>query len=286
MADTDVRCVLVKIHGIGQQREPDWHAEFDQQLDAALSGLTNAQRGRFVNESVYWADLSTLLPSLVGATPDLGQPNAAVDAEYALARQSFANYLAAQGDPALATPALLGLPDPSTIITRLKDVTFSAADQAHDVAGYVSNNGLRTQILNRLATKLYELHDRYSQATLILGSHSQGTMVSYDVLRMVGSRLPRLGTWITMGCPLAWYANAAKWGRDILDVSPSVTWINYFDDQDPVGKALLPLVPWPAPSPQDIDVDNTGHGLNPHDHWHNPTVIQNYAALVTQALAG
>ena len=282
MADTDVRCVLVKIHGIGQQREPDWHQDFDQKLEAALAGLGAAQRGAFVNESVYWADLSALFASPGGRPADLGQPAATVDVEYGLAHQSFSNYLASGGNPAMGSPAAFGLPDPRSVLMRLKDVTFSAADEANDVAGYVANNGLRTQIQNRLATKLYALHDRYVNANLILGSHSQGTMVSYDVLRAVASRLPRLGTWVTMGCPLAWYLTAGKWGRDILDVRPALTWLNYFDDQDPVGKALAPLIDWAAPKPQDSDVDNTGQGLHAHDHWHNPTVIQNYAALVTQ----
>ena len=282
MADTDVRCVLVKIHGIGQQREPDWHQEFDQKLDAALSALSASQRTAFVNESVYWADLSQLFAPAAGGVADLGQPAATVDVEYGLAHQSFSNYVTSGGNTAMGSPAAFGLPDPRTILMNLRDVTFSAADEAHDVAGYVSNNGLRSQILNRLGSKLYELHDRYSQASVILGSHSQGTMVSYDVLRLVGSRMPRLRTWVTMGCPLAWYANCAKWGREILNVSPNLTWLNYFDDQDPVGKALAPLISWPAPKPEDSDVDNTGHGLHAHDHWHNATVVENYAALVTQ----
>ena len=282
MADTDVRCVLVKIHGIGQQREPDWHQEFDQKLDGALSGLSSSKRERFVNESVLWADLSALFASAAGSTANLGQPTASVDVEYGLVHQSYSNYLASGGNTAMGSPAAFGLPDPRTILTRLRDVTFNAADQAHDVAAYVSNNGLRSQIQNRLGSKLYQLHDRYSQASLILASHSQGTMISYDVLRLVGSRLPRLRTWVTMGSPLAWYANCAKWGREVLDIPPGLTWLNYYDDEDKVGKDLAPLITWPAPKPQDSDVDNTGQGVNAHDHWHNPTVTANYAALITQ----
>ena len=280
----DIRSVLVKVHGIGNQPST-WHQEFDDLLDTALSDLTPAQRGRFVNESVWWADLSVLpgatAPAALGR-PAASSPTAAVDVEYGFVYQSYGNYLASGGDPSRGGPAAFGLPDPRTIILNLRSGAVSAADQANDVAGYVSQNGLRTQILHRLSAKLYEMHDRFPNAALILGSHSQGTMVAYDVLRQVGSRLPRLRTWITMGSPLAWYVNCARWGQEQLDVPSALTWLNFYDDQDLVGKALAPLVNWPAPQPDDIDVDNAGQGLHPHDHWHNPVVVQRYAQLIRQ----
>lgn len=288
MLTSDVRCVLITIHGIGQQAA-DWHQQFDQALDAAL-GLTTDQRARFVNESVWWADLSAL-PSTggvaaggVGHPAELARPTAAVDVEYGLVHRSFSNYLASGGDPAMGGTAAFGLPDPRTIITNLRDVVFNAADQANDVASYVSNNGVRAQIMNRLGSKLYQVHDSHPQANIILASHSQGTMVSYDVLRLASSRLPRLTTWVTMGSPLAWYLNAAKWGRELLSTSTALTWLNFFDDHDIVGKALAPLVGWAAPRPQDVNVDNVGQGLGAHDHWHNPTVVQRYADLIRPRL--
>ena len=284
MAPEDVRCVLVKIHGIGQQTA-NWHQEFDQALDSALSGLSPEQRGRFVNESVWWADLS-VLPVIGGVAhpTELAKPTAAVDVSYGLVHRSYSNYLASGGDPAMGGTAAFGLPDPRTILMNLKDGTFSAADEANDIANYVSNNGVRAQILDRLTEKLYAMHDTYPRATLILGSHSQGTMVSYDVLRLVCSRLTRLQIWVTMGCPLAWYVNNGKWGRDQLNVSSELTWLNFYDVRDPVGKALAPLVSWAAPKPQDVDVDNVGQGLHAHDHWHNPNVVRRYADLIRQEL--
>ena len=284
MPPADVRCILVKIHGIGRQA-PNWHDDFDQMLNGALAGLTAEQREQLINDSVYWADLSTLGPAGgVGHPAELAQPTAAVDVEYGLVHRSYSNYLASGGNPAMGGTAAFGLPDPRTIIINLRDQTVTAADEANDVANYVSNNGVRAQILNRLGEKLYELHDAYPQAALILASHSQGTMVSYDVLRLVGSRLPRLRTWVTMGCPLAWYTNSGQWGREVLDVPPGITWLNFYDDQDMVGKALGPLVTWAAPRPQDVMVDNVAQGLHAHDHWHNPTVVQRYADLIRQQL--
>jgi hypothetical protein len=283
MPPADVRCVLVKIHGIGQQKA-NWHDDFDHMLDTALGGLTAEQRARFVNESVWWADLSVLPTVGFGHPAELAQPTASVDVEYGLVQRSYGNYLASGGDPAMGGTAAFGLPDPRTILINLRDGTYNAADQANDVASYVSTNGSRAQILNRLSRKLYDMHDTYPQAVLILASHSQGTMISYDVLRQVNSRLPRLATWITMGCPLAWYVNCTKWGSDLLDVSTTLTWLNFYDDHDIVGKALGPLVNWQAPRPQDVNVDNVGQGLHAHDHWHNPTVVQRYADLISPQL--
>ena len=75
-----------------------------------------------------------------------------------------------------------------------------------------------------------------------------------------------------------------KWGRDQLNVSSELTWLNFYDVRDPVGKALAPLVSWAAPKPQDVDVDNVGQGLHAHDHWHNPNVVRRYADLIRQEL--
>jgi hypothetical protein len=221
-------------------------------------------------------------PASLGQPATLAQPTATADVEYGLAYQSYGNYLASGGDPARGGPAAFGLPDPRTILLNLKSGVVSAADQSNDVASYVAQNGVRAQVLNRLSLKLYQVHDTYPNAVLILGSHSQGTMVSYDVLRQVHSRLPRLATWVTMGCPLAWYLNSARWGTEQLDISSALTWLNFFDNQDMVGKTLAPLVHWPAPQPQDINVDNVAHGLHPHDHWHNPDVVHRYGDLIRQ----
>jgi hypothetical protein len=37
--------------------------------------------------------------------------------------------------------------------------------------------------------------------------------------------------------------------------------------------------------PEDVNVDNVSHGLDPHDHWHNPVVVDHYVELIRGALA-
>lgn len=286
MSDS-LRCVLVKIHGVGNQRRT-WAKAFDAMLDARLAGLPSPQRAAFATESVWWADLSRI-PGLGPAGAALARPTSmTADVTFSLVQQTYAQYLLAGGAPSGVTPAGLGLPlpNPGKIVAKLKDVAVRAADCANDVANYVSNNGVRIQVQHRLAERLFQLQAAHPDARLILASHSQGTMVSYDVLRLNGAQLTGVKTWVTMGSPLGWYLNFLNWGREPLGIASKMRWLNFYDDQDKVGTTLAHLVPWNEPAPQDVDVDNTGQGLDPHDHWHNPAVVERYFQLVKEYVAG
>jgi hypothetical protein len=284
MAESEVRCVLVKIHGIGNQKRT-WSRRFDGMLKAKLATLSRGQQRRFVSESVWWADLSRLPGMAVAAAA--GRPvSASADVAFSLVQQEYTQYLLTGNATTGGVPAAFGLPlpNPTKIIARLKDVIVRAADNANDVANYVTNNGVRLQIQHRLSDKLFQMQAKYPNASLILGSHSQGTVVSYDVLRLNGSQLPSLKTWITMGSPLAWYLSFLRWGDDPVGIPSAMTWLNFYDDDDRVGKTLQGLVSWPAPVPVDIDVDNKSKGLDAHDHWHNPDVVERYFELIGSCL--
>lgn len=278
MSPSDVRCVLIKIHGIGNQKR-NWSRRFDDLLAAKLAALSPDEQARFVSESVWWADLSRLpgagVPAAAGLTP------VTADVTFTLVQQAYTQYLLAGGATTGATAAFgLPLPNPTKIIAKLKDVVVRAADKANDVADYVTNNGIRLQIQHRLNDTLFQLQAKHPNAKLILGSHSQGTIISYDVLRLNGSQLPRLKNWVTMGSPLGWFLNFLRWGDEPLGMPTTTAWLNFYDDDDKVGKALAGLVNWQAPLPQDINVDNRSKGLDPHDHWHNPDVVERYFQLI------
>lgn len=285
MADTDVRSVLVKIHGVGNQK-PTWSRRFDRMLKAKLATLPASQRRQVISEPVWWADLSRL-PGMGAPAAVAGQPvSVSADVAFALVQQQYSQYLLTGGATTGGAAAVFGLslPDPRKIIARLKNGIVRAADSANDVANYVTNNGVRIQVQHRLSDKLFQLQEKYPKAVLILGSHSQGTMVSYDVLRLNGPQLPSLKVWITMGSPLAWYLDFLRWGDDPVGINRAITWLNFYDDADKIGKELRGLVSWQAPVPRDINVDNRGQGLDPHDHWHNPGVVQRYFELVKSNL--
>lgn len=281
MVNPSVRCVLVKIHGVGNQAQ-DWSRGFDATLAGHMETLSPTERAAFVNESVWWANISHLFvtPAGGGVTADVGDATPTLAQTQALVANEYIKYLEQGGAATGATPAGLGVPDPAKVIAVLRDVVVSLADSGNDVASYVSNNNARLQILHRLREKLTEVSYRYPNAAIILGSHSQGTIVCYDLLRLDGGDFPNLSTWVTMGCPLNYYLTFLRWGTAQLEMRPDLAWLNYFDSRDKIGRAIRGLTPWPSPTPTDIDVDNHGNGLDPHDHWHNPAVVQRYFDLV------
>jgi hypothetical protein len=282
MPTSDVRCALVKIHGIGNQPE-DWSRDFDALLDERLATLPAGQREQIVQHAVWWADLSRL-PGLEAIGPEAVGTTERVT--YELAYQQYMMYLAA--NEAAVSPSTEGMESrfgdfARGIFDRIRDIALTPADNANDVANYVSNNAVRLAVQRRLGDRLFEVRAAHPGATIIVGSHSQGTIIAYDVLRLLGPQLGQL-VWVTMGSPLGWYLNFGRWGGDRLGIPEAMRWLNLYDRNDIVGRAVGGLVHWAAPRPEDIDVDNTGQGLGAHDHWHNRTVVEQYFTLIAEAL--
>lgn len=284
MANADIRCVLLKVHGVGNQKRT-WSRGFDKLLDKRLKALTQAERGRFKNESFFWADLSRGPGLSATASVAATMPTGSSDLQYMLVRDQFSQYLAPESGSAATAAFGINVPNPRKVIANLKDTVVRAVDSANDVANYVSNNGVRLQIQERLSTRLTGLQKKYPNAAIILGTHSQGTIISYDVLRLNGRQLPAVTTWVTMGSPLAWYLNFLRWGSEQIGLPENMRWLNYFDKKDRVGKAVKGVVDWDAPKPTDVNVNNTGNGVDPHDHWHNPKVADRYFNLIKKTIA-
>ena len=286
MVSEDIRCVLVKIHGIGRQG-PAWSSDFDAALDGRLATLSPSQRSAVKNESVRWSDLSTLPGAgAPAAIRDDTAPVGPAETAYAATSADYTRYLtvSAATVPGAAADLDSIIRGVSSRIFGLRDGALTLADHVNDVANYVSNNAVRLAVQRRLSDRLFAVHGAYPNAPIILGSHSQGTIIAFDVLRLCGDQLPQLTTWVTMGSPLQWYLTFGRWGSGQLGIQPTLTWVNYYDRADTVGKALAGLVPWQAPQPQDTNVNNTGADLDAHDHWHNPRVVDGYFELIRQAV--
>jgi hypothetical protein len=279
MASDDIACVLVKIHGIGKQG-PDWSAHFDEMLGQRLATLPPDQQARFQGVAVNWSDLPHA--AAAGAPAAVGAPASTANASYALAYAQYTQYLAANEATTTGRTADLGslINTITKKVIDLKDGSVDVGDHINDVASYVANNGVRLAIMDRLSSALFAARTDHPQAHIILGAHSQGTIIAYDVLRLLGAQLPDLSVWVTMGCPLGWYLNFASWGANELEIQSGMRWLNLYDPQDIVGKALAGIVTWPAPVPEDVNVDNVGHGLDAHDHWNNPAVVEQYFQII------
>ncbi|HEY2718610.1 MAG TPA: hypothetical protein VGI52_03195, partial [Solirubrobacteraceae bacterium] len=94
-------------------------------------------------------------------------------------------------------------------------------------------------------------------SNLVLNAHSQGTMISWDVLcRMPFEswRGPReegqsvLGSYVTAGSPIRKYVDLFTWGEQVGQMRPALdaglSWSNFWDRHDPVADPLNPAAAW------------------------------------------
>lgn len=168
-----------------------------------------------------------------------------------------------------------------------------------DVVAYVCRNDLRESIREFIAEALRRLLARPDVAGVVVNAHSQGTVGSFDVLRLYPSdSLAGVRAFVTAGSPLRKYADLFSWGNNSGGLQPA-KWLNFWDQKDPVADPLSPPVSWrygSAPNSQppgelglfyaldddgdqvpvtitDIEVNNlensSGGGLQAHNYWDN-----------------
>ncbi len=170
----------------------------------------------------------------------------------------------------------------------------------NDVVGYVCRNDLRSRIGDFITEVLRRLLARPDVAGVVVNSHSQGTVASFDVLRRYRpSGTGRVQALVTAGSPLRKYADLFAWGNDAYAIAQLGSWLNVWDPKDPVADPLDQLATWrsgddlvprPAQTPgliwavdpngqqvavpvTDLEVDNltdsSGGGLQAHNYWDN-----------------
>jgi hypothetical protein len=158
------------------------------------------------------------------------------------------------------------------------------------VGGYVARNVLRERVRFFVREAITRLAARPDVARIVLNTHSNGTVIAFDVLERVPAALARkLSLFVTAGSPLRKYVNLLSWGHEV-DHWPGMTWLNYYDIDDPVADQLRPpvevritgdpdmggpgLFVTYAPDSQplaveDKRVNNVAAGRDPHDYWGN-----------------
>lgn len=185
-----------------------------------------------------------------------------------------------------------------------------------DVVAYVCRNDLRESVRRFIAEALRRLLARPDVAGVVVNAHSQGTVGSFDVLRLYPSdTLAGVRGFVTAGSPLRKYADLFSWGNNSGGLQ-SITWLNFWDEKDPVADPLSPPDAWHyggppgSPSPgelglfyaldgdgkqvpvtvTDIEVNNlensSGGGLQAHNYWDNKEqFITELAKLLKSAAA-
>jgi hypothetical protein len=271
-------CTLILLHGLGNQPE-DWSQRFRDSVTTALGG--DADRVRLVD--AYWAPLSTRDHLLRPRVALDASPDARLDVADNAYNQAVVEFTLALGREAGAPVGARGF-GPGDILDAVRGRLPGGTELLVDVGNYVGRNGVRTGVQSVVHAALAQAQHDAPDAPIVLASHSQGTIIAYDVLRQAGSSYPQLRAWITQGSPLGKYLNLFQWGAERLGIPTDLRWVNLWDSGDLVGKALGALVTWDHPRPVDIQVDNAHNAQDAHDHWHNPECVEHICAEVRRAL--
>jgi hypothetical protein len=125
----------------------------------------------------------------------------------------------------------------------------------YDMATYVARNDLRERVRGFVEESLLALAARNDVSSLILNTHSQGTMIGWDVL----CRLPFdswtgsggqfiLRDFVTAGSPIRKYVDLFAWGEQVGQMRSALKaglrWSNFWDPHDPVADPLDPAKAW------------------------------------------
>lgn len=140
--------------------------------------------------------------------------------------------------------------------------TFRALED--DMATYVVRNDLRERVRGFVQDALLALAAREDVSALVVNTHSQGTMIGWDVL----CRIP-ISSWrdpadpqrsvlrelVTAGSPIRKYVDMFAWGAQVGQMRDALAgglrWSNFWDARDPVADPLDPAQAWRPGEPTD-----------------------------------
>lgn len=259
---------MVFVHGAGKTGR-DYYVE-------PLAAVTRVLGFQPPHVSVYYADISNKnwavgssevmaagRSPLVPETPRMTEFKAAFSQE-------------AQRRPVDPTPA----GQLSANALPGQDVARLIADEANQIAGYLFN----PLIYNHIQFRIYDGLNNAAQIgdSIVVASHSLGTVVAFDALRALGARY-NVSTLITLGSPLAILRQLGTRSSDLEEISYDHvgTWLNFYDTSDPVARALGPVFPLPGYRLRDVFVDVASAAIPSHDYFRNSEVLGEIAkALV------
>jgi hypothetical protein len=169
----------------------------------------------------------------------------------------------------------------------------------NDVACYVCQNEERERVRSFVRESLMRLAYRDDVDKIILNTHSNGTVIAFDVLRHLPIQVTnKIKAFVTAGSPLRKYVDLFDWGNQIQCAYQIEPWYNFWDQYDPVGDPLDPPKDWHLSDPiqlsqvklfsridpnseqsssievHDLQVDNVTHSygtLQAHNYWDNVT---------------
>ncbi|HEY1354607.1 MAG TPA: hypothetical protein VGF67_33775 [Ktedonobacteraceae bacterium] len=186
-------------------------------------------------------------------------------------------------------------------------------DLEDDVACYVCYNEERERVRSFVREALMRLACRSDVQSLVLNTHSNGSVIAFDVLRHLPALVTRkVKAFVTAGSPLRKYVDLFHWGNQIQGLTRVEPWYNFWDRYDPVADPLAPPLSWRPGHPiqtsqerlfcridpqsetslwvqvEDCEVNNVeksrGGGLQAHNYWDNEEqVVRPLADIVCQS---
>lgn len=305
---------LVSVHGEGA------HApSFAEAVQHAVAVKLGSPAALSFRPYEYWSLAQSLepIPNVVGGTADLLVGLTAGAAALATSRTTLGlPELRALGgvaqrmlaDAGHAVWAALRLPGQAAAspdaFTSQGHLLVTVHDLVQEVGGYLGSPGFREQVVAGLRRVLAEAAG--AGQTVVLNSHSLGSVVTFDALREPIANL-RVARWFTLGSPLWLFGGVFGWwtrqaesfgviNQDLAAGGNGAWWVNRYDIRDPVAGALHDLLAPILPAAElarlvDVPTDNigsagslTGDPLKAHDYWDNDQVVSDLAYACGVAL--
>lgn len=149
-------------------------------------------------------------------------------------------------------PGAATLADESNLLSTIRHLE-------DDVCAYVCRNDLRERVRNFVQEALLRLAYRDDVARIVVNSHSQGTVVAFDVLRELSyAAIPKVKWFVTCGSPLRKYSDLFTWGTEAGCIKTVQGWTNFWDPKDPVADPLAPPLDWKAGMDPAVPVAGSG----------------------------
>jgi len=115
----------------------------------------------------------------------------------------------------------------------------------NDVAAYVCRNEMRERVRSFVLNALLRLAARDDVGGIVVNSHSNGTVIALDALRLLpSSAAEKVKAFVTAGSPIRKYIHFFRWGEQIESADPVKLWHNFWDAKDPVADPLGPPLKW------------------------------------------
>ena len=229
-ADTKLPLSVVYIHGIGHQDPP---ATAKANWDTALFGQSMTE-----TIMAYWADILHPDPQGNIGTRAIARTDRALAGDEA---QRFMQRLQTKVELRARSIEPSG-PNRGKvfggIFSGIGDALFNWLTKqfVHDTAAYFFDPAMKQAMQDRLINALEEAADR----PIVLLAHSQGTIISYDVLRKLNGRTPsgrklNITLFVTMGSPLGIDEIQRKIAQPLEVPAGVQAWANFADPLDPVA---------------------------------------------------